>query len=224
MVSRQLVQNPHLRAAFLVLFVAGFSAALPSCADVWGIESAQLDPTLGAAGHTGSNASPSCEAYCNAVTNNCTGNNMQYGDLKTCLDVCAIIPEGSTDDIGVNSVQCRLKMAQSAPAEPESFCTAAGPAGEFPGGSNGCGTVCDGLCTLMTAFCTDHQGENLAYENLQACYDDCAGLTDLGSFSLAPDSGSASGTAVQCRVYHASAASQLASLHCQHAMGASPCN
>lgn len=224
MVTRQLVQNPHPRAALLVLFMAGISAALSSCDQVWGIESARLDPTLGSAGQAGSSASPSCEAYCNAVTNNCTGNNAQYGDLKTCLDVCAVIPEGSPNDMHVNSVQCRLKMAQSAPAEPESFCTAAGPAAEFPGGDNACGSVCDGLCTLMTAFCTDHEGEKLAYETVQACYDDCARLTDLGSFSLAPDSGSASGPAVQCRVYHASAASQLASVHCQHAMGAAPCN
>jgi hypothetical protein len=165
-----------------------------------------------------------CEAYCNAVTTNCTGEHAQYGDLKTCLDVCAAIPEGVPGDMSVNTVQCRLKMAQSAPAEPESFCTAAGPAGELPGGGNGCGTACDGFCTLATAFCTDHDAAALAYPDMQACYDECLALTDLGSFSLAPDSGAASGPAVQCRVYHASAASQLASLHCQHALGAAPCN
>ena len=215
--------KPSSRSARLAVSCLLLIAALPSCEKVWGIEAARLDPVLGAGGEPGSTASAACQAYCSAVTDNCTDKNAQYGDLKTCLDVCAAIPEGTPGDIGVNTVQCRLKMAESAPAEPESFCTAAGPAGELPGGSNGCGTACDGLCTLMMTFCTDHEAAKLAYANVQACYEDCRGLPDRGAFSLAPDSGSASGPAVQCRIYHASAASQLASLHCEHAMGASPC-
>jgi hypothetical protein len=204
-----------------VYWLLGVALVLASCDKVWGIEQAGLDPALADAGPV---SSPACLSYCNAVTANCTGNNNQYGDLQTCLAVCAVIPEGMPGDIGVNTVQCRLKMAQAAPAEPESFCTAAGPAGELPGGSNGCGTACDGFCTMVMAFCTDQDAAALAYPNEAACYSDCMGLQDLGSFSLAPDSGATAGSAVQCRVYHATAASQLASLHCRHALGAAPCD
>ena len=208
-------------------YVLAAVAGLISCDKVLGIESAELDPAVADAGDAGdaaSTASPSCQAYCTAITANCTGANNQYGDLKTCLAVCAVIPEGMPDDIGVNTVQCRLKMAQSAPAEPESFCTAAGPAGELPGGSNGCGTACDGFCTMAMAFCTDQETPGVAYPDLAACYTDCMGLQDLGSFELAPDSGATAGSAVQCRVYHATAAGQLAALHCRHALGAPPCH
>jgi len=210
----------HFSCAGLLLATA---IALASCDSVLGIEQARLDPALADAGDSGPTGSPLCLAYCGAVTGNCTGDNAQYGDLKTCLDICAVLPEGEPEKIGVNTVQCRLKMAQSAPAEPESFCTAAGPAGELPGGANGCGTPCDGFCSLMTAFCTDPHDPDLGYADSDACYQDCMGLADLGSFSLGPTSGSAAGPEVQCRVYHASAASQLAELHCQHALGASPC-
>ena len=68
----------------------GLAAALASCDGVLGIEAAHLDPALADAGEAGADGQVSlCVAYCSAVTSNCTGDDAQYGDLKTCLDICA---------------------------------------------------------------------------------------------------------------------------------------
>jgi hypothetical protein len=206
--------------------------ALASCAGVLGIETAELDPSLGGAGGSsgaggaagsagkggkgGADAGPapvSCAEYCDAVQKNCTPADPAAGTPATqvyistaaCLAVCKTLPLGTRDDTSGNTVGCRLHYATSASTvgEKEANCSAAGP-----GGNSVCGTNCDGFCAIVQATCSG------IYASERACNSklSCGVLPDRQTYNDTMTSGDS----VQCRLYHASAATVDPALHCPH--------
>ncbi len=196
-----------------------------ACAQVLGIEDAQVDPSLGSSqsaptqieSDAGSTPEPmtTCERYCQTVTQTCTGQFAQYTTHDTCLGVCQLLPEGNEGDTSGNSVSCRLNAAGQAPLEPSFYCPVAGP-----GGNGVCGTNCEGLCSVVETLCS----EELVNEQITDCEAVCLTLPDDGLFSVAPEAEFYEGKHVQCRLYHASnATAGDTEKHCQHALGGSPC-
>ncbi len=160
---------------------------------------------------------PLCERYCAAVAMYCKDDYAQYTDLQTCLDVCELFPSGEEDDAKVNTVHCRLRQANLARLEPFTHCPMAGP-----GGHGECGTNCEGFCDIMMAVCTEETADHY-YASRADCLQDCSSLPDLGTYTVATPAAQFVGGHVQCRLFHASAASQEASYHCEHALGGEPC-
>lgn len=147
---------------------------------------------------------PTCEAYCTAVTANCTGANAQYADNQACLDYCntgAQLPLGTAADTSGNTVGCRTYHAGVASTDAALHCPHAGPAG-----GNVCGTWCDNYCQLADTNCSGDDALTFAA--------DCA--TDCAAFSPDGAQGNAAGDSVQCRIYHLGVASGDAPLHCPH--------
>jgi hypothetical protein len=177
--------------------------------------------TNGDAGSGGSDDPPPpslCQAYCNTITANCSGDHLQYADMETCLAVCHTLPEGSLGDGNVNTVHCRLAEAKKAAGgEPEFYCPFAGP-----GGGGECGDDCDGYCTLMMTLCTPENTGGLYYfQNIGVCKQECKALPVDGA-SYNPTIHSA-GPHFQCRLFHACSAVADPDYHCGHALGEPPC-
>lgn len=186
------------------------------CGPILGIEGAECDPALAACQTVDAldaRAQSSCEMYCNTVMANCTGEHAVYVGVETCMSVCQLLPPGMEGDTNINSVSCRLKQAVLAKTtgEPNVQCAGAGPGGTDTKEDDLCGTSCEGLCTIMARACMT------AYSD---CFDRCNALPDNGTFNISMNQGNN----VQCRLWHASAATQAAVPHCEHANGASPCD
>jgi hypothetical protein len=159
-----------------------------------------------------------CQAYCTTMETNCSGDNLQYADMDTCLAVCHALPAGSLGDANVNTVHCRLAEAKKAAGgEPEFYCPFAGP-----GGGDECGEDCDGYCTLMMELCTPaNTGGLYYYPSIGACKQECKTVPVDGA-SYNPTLHSA-GNHIQCRLFHACSAVADPDYHCGHAMGEPPC-
>jgi hypothetical protein len=194
------------------------------CAQVLGIEQAQVeeDPAsqtshgteAGASDGAALDAEPTlCERYCALVMDNCGAAFPQYESVENCLGVCRRLPLGEPGSELGNSVHCRLRNAELAPAEPPTYCSVAGPSG---GGV--CGTPCESFCTLMQQACPSG-----FYQDGVACATSCESLPDLGSFTTDPAHDNYEGGHVQCRLYHVTAAILDPSFHCPHAFGEAPC-
>lgn len=192
------------------------AVALFGCSDVLGIDEATCDPAVSECSGAASQTQTLCEQYCDAVEANCTGEFEVYVGRETCLSVCSYLPEGEEGDEGVNSVHCRLNQAHVVltTGEPETHCPGAGPGGgPGPGGGEAlCGGNCEGLCSIMLGACDE-------YDSFQDCLDECAEVPELEGYSTAQTTGDSQ----QCRLWHASAATQSTIPHCLHAAGASPC-
>jgi hypothetical protein len=186
-----------LRASCAALLL---SAAV-CCSNIIGVEEAACNPNLPACHATGGGDSGApnslCQEYCNTVMQNCTGNVQVYVGRETCLSVCKILPGGQAGDEKVNSVHCRLSQAKLAGTipEPAIHCAGAGP-----GGNGLCGDNCEGLCTMPAVKATDgNEYYNTVAKEMSA------------------------GDSRECRLWHASVATQSPDPHCTHASGASPC-
>jgi hypothetical protein len=186
----------------------------------------------GADGEGGAPAAPSaCEGYCDAVMTNCKGKYEQYRTFDQCVQVCKKLPEGTAGDHDVNSVQCRIRQADFAEAEPFVYCKSAGPLG-----AGKCGSNCVAYCSLMQTTCTDESTvgnlELSYFENSQACLSACGAIpahTDDPAQYSSSASASPScfvGNTIYCRMYHVAAALEqdTPDEHCPHAMGGDPCN
>jgi hypothetical protein len=205
-------------SCFALLFWLG------GCQAVLGIEDAQVDPTIGASqveptalddGGSSPLTTTTCELYCQTVTQTCTGQFAQYPTYEGCLAVCSLLPGGADGDTTGNTVFCRLQAAGQAPLEPSYYCPIAGP-----GGNDLCGSNCDALCTLVSALCASTDSEEV-----EDCAKSCAEVEDKKTYSVAPEAKMYEGKHVQCRLYHASVATQSdVEQHCQHALGSSPCD
>jgi hypothetical protein len=171
-----------------------------------------------------------CESYCDAVMTNCKGKYEQYRTFNQCVEVCKRLPEGASDDDGVNSVQCRIRQADFAEIEPFLYCKSAGPLG-----AGRCGSNCVAYCSLMQATCTaESTKKNLElsyFADSQACLADC-GVIPTHEDDPPQYSSSASavpsnfvGNTLYCRTYHVAAALEqdTPDEHCPHAMGGDPC-
>lgn len=202
------------------LSMLGVAFALSSgCSAILGIEEATCNPSLadcrnalpdGSLPDSGAPA-PLCEEFCDVVMESCSGSSKMYHDRRTCLSVCELLPAGEEGDENVNSVQCRLRQARVT-VEPPIDCPGAGI-----GGDGICGDNCEALCKVMIEVCT----EFTAYQTFSDCMADCDGILDTGGFDFEKDE--TSGNTVQCRLWHAAAATQLKERHCPHARGDTPC-
>ena len=206
--SQTLLEARLLRLAGLALVLASVD-----CSSALGIEDASCDPALSECHASKASdavqSSPLCEEYCDSVLANCQGAFGVYVGRATCLSVCRLLPEGGVGDTHVNSVRCRLHQAQLAAEvdEPGVHCPGAGP-----GGDALCGSNCDGLCTLMLGACR-------VFDSEEACQADCRSVPDQNGFNISQSAGNS----LQCRLWHASAASQADVPHCVHASGSAPC-
>jgi hypothetical protein len=182
----------------LLLLVCG-------CDRVLAIEEATVDPQL-------TSSQDPCDAYCDAVLDNCSGKDAVYSTRDVCLGVCQNLPRGEPGATSGNSLACRQHAAELASAEADFYCPIAGP-----GGNGICGDDCESLCQLVDAVCSD-------FGDTSSCLDECGALQDLGTFSVDPAADQGHGGHVQCRLYHVSVATLEPDRHCTHALGAGPCN
>ena len=159
-----------------------------------------------------------CQAYCNTMEANCSGEHLQYADMATCLAVCHALPAGSLGDANTNTIHCRLAEAKKAAGgEPEFYCPFAGP-----GGGGECGDDCDGYCTLMMDLCTPTSTGGLYYyQSVGVCKQQCKAVP-VDNTPYNPTLHSA-GNHFQCRLFHACSAVADPDYHCGHAMGEPPC-
>jgi hypothetical protein len=181
-------------------------------------------------GGTGEEPVALCERYCEAVMTNCKGRYEQYRNFEQCMGTCTVLPEGSPEDQNVNTVECRLRQAEFAEAEPFVYCKSSGPLG-----AGKCGSNCISYCALMMSTCTAETTEGVSdaayFESHEACLADCSAITPAEgapteySTSATVEPVSFVGNHVYCRTYHiASAIAEVApDEHCPHAMGADPC-
>lgn len=193
------------------------------CASVLGLPDREVDPTFtdGDAGDgdggDGGTDSPACVAYCAQVAKACVGPSAVYASEAVCLAVCAKLPAGSPETPTGNTIACRADQARLAETtgEVKLYCPAAGPGGGSgeDGGAPLCGTNCDGYCSLMAAICSS------IFPTPQTCLESCLSAPDIGGYNVAQ----MEGNTIQCRLYHVSAATQGADVHCPHASGITPC-
>ena len=148
-----------------------------------------------------------CEAYCDQVTTNCTGDNAQHKDKAECLDWCKGKPAGKWNDISGDSISCRAYHSSfPAAADAKTHCPHAGKDG---GGVCGkAATACDTYCTNVMDNCKD---ANKVYADKASCMAACNAMPE----GKADDK---SGNTAYCRAYHAGApAKGDAKTHCPHA-------
>jgi hypothetical protein len=114
-----------------------------------------------------SDAKPSCERYCHVVQSACGTTDTQtlgfsphaqYPTHAACENVCTTLWKPDDDE----ALECRLKQAKIAALTPGESCPLAGPVS--PGE---CGSECDSVCQLISAFCPS---ENIP-DSL--CQNDC---------------------------------------------------
>jgi hypothetical protein len=192
--------------------LCGAAAALliaSACAQVLGIDDAELDPLL----QTDAGDDALCQQYCDKVLENCLDEHAVYPERDTCLGVCAILPAGQQGAETGNSIHCRLTNADLARLEPELHCARAGP-----GGNSVCGENCEAYCLLFEAACQSDFSSR--FNGQSECLADCRNtVPDLGGY----DASIREGDSVQCRLYHVSVATLAPSEHCGHASGLPPC-
>jgi hypothetical protein len=181
--------------------IVGFcltALALAACQAVAGIEDRTFDPDFGKPP-----ASAQCKDYCATVMDACTGDDAQYTTEEICLGVCAKLDPGDDEDVGSNTVACRLFYANDAKREHDS-CKAAGP-----GGDGVCGTDCEAYCQLFPTVCpTDYK-----YGSTKDCLKFCNALPTHNGLDVSTDH---DGDSVECRLVHLSSATTKPE-HCPHA-------
>lgn len=164
-----------------------------------------------------------CDTYCNEIMSYCVGSLQQYVDEKQCERVCEMLPQGTLGDATGNTVACRLKSAADARyasgVERGRYCRRAGP-----GGDGGCGTNCEGFCSLMQNVCTAEESPLYRFASTAECMTACEALPDGDVPYTTSDESVSDGNSVQCRLFHVNSAAMLDPLeHCEHAMGITLC-
>ena len=108
-------------------------------------------------------AAVDCDAYCDRIGLNCTGDFTQYGSRETCMTSCAAFAPGSPGDMSGNNLACRHYHAGLAAMVNDVHCTHAGP-----GGDTACGSNCEGFCAIAGEYCPE------AWADTEACIVACA--------------------------------------------------
>lgn len=179
---------------------------------------------VGEGGAAGSDTPVSmCETYCTEITTYCVGGLQQYVDTEQCMHICELLPQGTLGEATGNTVACRLKNAADARyasgVERGRYCRRAGP-----GGDNGCGTNCEGFCSLMQNVCTAEESPLYRFASTEECMAACSALPDGEVPYSTSDEAVSDGNSVQCRLFHVNSAAMLDPLeHCEHAMGFTLC-
>jgi hypothetical protein len=198
-----------------VLCAALALAALPlGCRAILGIEERELTDGGADAGDA-----LTCDAYCDAIMANCTGNNQQYATRDACMGLCSTFPRGNLGDSSGNSLGCRLTMAKIATEIGD--CAAAGP-----GGNDTCGSNCASFCAGAMALCPGDFTDEAACESV------CNSLPTCGTYHVDPAT-TPDDPSIQCRLYHLSSASigqpsdagetPSQTHHCPHVAGIGEC-
>jgi hypothetical protein len=173
------------------------------------IEEKKYDPSI-IKPLTPDQPSEMCGAYCQAVTENCTGEYQQYSDQAECTNLCRFMRggEGLADPEDTNTVACRLKFA-SRRNEPAFNCPSAGPAG-----GDRCGDRCEGFCDLREQVCA---GVAQAGDvDAEKCRSQCPALLDSVPFVI---DHAMTGDSLACRINHvinANVSPEAAATHCSH--------
>jgi hypothetical protein len=121
-----------------------------------------------------SQATPTCTDYCNNITANCNGTNVQYVNVTHCMALCAAFPVGADADTSGNTLGCRLYHAKAAATLGLEHCFHAGLSGvDKATGNPICGTQCEAYCSVMThtAGCI---GNLRGYNTYAECNATCA--------------------------------------------------
>lgn len=165
------------------------------------------NPTNNQTNQTNNGTPGTCDAYCDTVMANCTGDDEQYDSREACIDYCENVAgwdPGSTTDTDGNTIGCRIYHG-GAPAagEPATHCPHAGPTG-----GDVCGSWCDNYCQLSSRNCS---GANELYADDAECMAACTDIPASGT------AGDVEYDTVQCRLYHAGApAAGDPDTHCPH--------
>ncbi len=194
------------------------------CNSVLGIDPATLvDGGVLPSSSDGGGGDPnSCQAYCDTIMKNCTGQYQEYSTTAICLAMCPVFDLGTPGDQSGDSRACRIYHAGAAAQDPAVHCPHAGPLGS---------PVCEpdpcvSFCNLDEGLCGQSFGLP-QYANFAACQADCepndAGMGGYPYFS-GGDAGDilyTGGNSLNCRLYHLEAASDpttqgASTFHCPH--------
>jgi hypothetical protein len=188
-----------------------------ACTSILGIEPAECSPDYAEC----KTVSPLCDTYCNTIMSACSGSLVQYFSVRNCLAVCDTLPPGKEGDAQVNSVQCRLTQAIAAQdiQDPNNSEKVATCAGAGPEGYLACGDICQAVCSITDSVC---KGSDNYFSPPDDCETNCKELAST-SMPFNAFSDSPSGPTPECRLWHACAATESPSVHCQHAEGQSTC-
>src|SRR5512140_1227584 len=78
--------------------------------------------STGTGGAGGGSAGADCTKYCTDITANCTGANMQYANMDSCMGSCMGLPVGAAADTKGNTMGCRIYHAGAAKGDPGLHC------------------------------------------------------------------------------------------------------
>jgi hypothetical protein len=162
---------------------------------------------MGGMGGAGGGSAAACDTYCADIAKNCAGDNMQYGDMASCMGACSALPEGKPGDMAGNTVNCRIYHAGAATMDAALHCVHAGP-----GGAGACGSNCESFCAIATATCKTEHPDNAT------CMTTCMGFKDMEKY----DASDVDGDTLACRLYHLTVAASSdanAATHCPHTVG-----
>jgi len=152
---------------------------------------------------------PECKAYCDAMSQNCMGENQMYTSREVCSEVCRHLPKGDIEASG-NTLACRSKRVLSLSAgEEATVCEVAGPGSGSP-----CTTQCQAFCDLLLSACSEStQALGL---DADECVRQCAALKPSPGFNSSETY--TTGDSLGCRLYHLTNATVLPVPHCEHAL------
>lgn len=162
-----------MKSLAALLLVCGVVCALGSCRQVLGIEAAEEDRSLTAAGTAGSAGSPSTSLPAGGNDALALGG---AGELASGAGGAGGTPSGGFAGTGIAG-------AESAGAAGDGDAAGAGGAGELP-------SLCEQYCTAVTDSCT---GAFAVYTSFDTCLAVCAAMPEG-----AP--GDRNGNSVQCRL------------------------
>jgi hypothetical protein len=111
----------------------------------------------------------------------------------------SVYPQGTADDVGGNTLGCRIYHADVASKEdPQIHCAHAGPLG---GGV--CGGQCENYCALAELHCTDDKS---LYPSNEECMTACGEFNNDGAFGVE----NVDEDTLQCRFFYLAAAGAFA--------------
>jgi hypothetical protein len=145
-----------------------------------------------------------CQSYCQNVQTICTGDNLQFRDDQDCAALCDSWDIGDADDIGDNTIGCRmhyLSFAAMSEVDAVANCRFAGPHG-----AGKCGGSCENFCLLTQTVCTGEQAEFNSYDQ---CQKRCKGWD-----ATLPYTYDATGDNFACRMSHLTEAGRDPISHC----------
>jgi hypothetical protein len=144
----------------------------------------------------------------------CTGAQMQYLDMASCMTGCSYLPMGTYGTAG-ETLGCHQAHADMAGTAPTTECANAGPFGSGVCGSS----QCQDYCLLAASRCAADAGFAVPY----ASVDQCVSLVCNGTaFPYNPDAaafnaaGPAPKNTLNCLEWHDNHALQSPGTHCPH--------